>query len=862
MQQVRENEGALSGTDTLQIKVGGMSCSFCAESIRKAIGRDKGVKEVHVSIAHEEALVRYHPDQTSETRIHDTLRGLGYTVRDPRKVQTFDEQEAIMRHERNNLVTAAFFAISLFLMMAGMWLDLWQMQTWHIYAAFMVATYVFFWVGRHILRMAWGAARRGITNQHVLLTAGAIAGYIGGILGAPVPFTDWNGFYGFPSVDFFGVVVFLTAYHLLSGFVSLKVRTRASQTVRKLLDMQPPTARVVRDGREEEIGIDGVEVGDLVRIRPGEKVPVDGQVVEGRSAVDQALVTGEPIPEEKEAGDEVIGGSVNQTGTLLVRVTRVGEESFLRQVARHVEEAKALKPGIIVLVDRVLKYYVPVVLTLSLGAYLFWVGIPLLLGAGPLYSRAIYAAVTVLVMGYPCALGMATPLALIRGGGMAAERGILMRSGEAFQILKDIKVMVLDKTGTITKGEPRVMEVLPLGDFSREEVFHYAASAEGPSEHPLARAIVECAEDEEIAVSPAENFNAITGGGVEARVDRRAVLIGAPRLLLERGVYTAQAEAVLAREEAQGRTAVLLAVDGEAAGVIAIADAIKPDAREAIAQLKALGIRPVMLTGDAERTARAVAADVGIEEVSARVLPHEKAERVRELQRTGMRVGFVGDGINDAPALMQADVGIAIGAGTDIAIESSDVILIGERLSAVVDAYHIGRKSYAKTVQNLVFAFSFNAVGVPLATTGLVHPVWAMIAMAASVTAVLLNSFGGRLLPARTKPKRVADTGAQRKDVSLSEAKTDVEAMEHAPPGGSAQLVLDVPDIHCAGCEQNIEMLLRGRDGVVVVKADAQMRRVRVTYQPDRIGLHQIEEAITSLGFRVHQAHVPGEEQG
>jgi Cu+-exporting ATPase len=843
---------------TLQIKVGGMSCSFCAESIRKAISRDEGVEEVHVSIAHEEALVRYDPERIDETKIHDTLRGLGYTVRDPRKVQSFEEQEAIMRHERNNLLVAGFFAASLFGMMSGMWLDLWEMELWHIYTAFVVSTYVFFWTGRHILKMAWGAARRGITNQHVLLTAGAIGGYIGGILGSPIPFTDWNGFYGFPPVDFYGVVVFLTAYHLLSGYVSLKVRTRASQSVRKLLDMQPPTARVVREGKEEEVAIEVVRIGDLVRIRPGEKVPVDGEVAEGRSAVDAALVTGEPIPEEKEPGDEVIGGSVNQTGTLLVRVTRVGEESFLRQVARHVEEAKALKPGIIELVDRVLKYYVPVVLTLSLGAYLFWVGVPLLLGAGPLYSRAIYAAVTVLVMGYPCALGMATPLALIRGGGMAAERGILMRSGEAFQVLKDIRVLVLDKTGTITQGEPRVMQVIPLGDYAREEVYHYAASAEGPSEHPLARAIVECAEEEEIALSAAEDFDAITGGGVQARVDDRPVLIGAPRLLTERGVAIAEAEEILPREEAKGRTAVLVAVAGELAGVISIADALKPDARNAIAAVKALGIRPVMLTGDAERTARAVAAEVGIEEVRARVLPQEKAERVRELQGGGTRVAFVGDGINDAPALMQADVGIAIGAGTDIAIESSDVILIGERLSAVVDAYHIGKKSYSKTVQNLVFAFTFNAVGVPLATTGLVHPVWAMIAMAASVTAVLLNSFGGRLLPQRTAPQEVADRASRRNEVSPAEAETEVEAMEHAPPQAPAQVVLEVPDIHCAGCEQNIETLLGGREGIDAVDADARTHRVRVAYRPERVGLHEIEEAVTSLGFRIQRAHAVG----
>jgi heavy metal translocating P-type ATPase len=736
-----------------------MSCSFCANSIRKAIGRQEGVDEVHVSLAHEEALVRYHADQVTEIQIKDTLRGLGYTVRDPRKVQSFEEQEAMMRRERNNLLVAACFAIGMVSAMAAMWLDLLVIENWQIWIAWAAATFVFFWTGRHIIRMSWGAARRGITNQHVLLTAGALAGYAGGLLGSPIPFTNWNGAYGFPAADFYGVVVFLTTYHLLSGFVSLKVRTRASQSVRRLLEMQPPMARVVREGREEEIPIDDVRIGDHVRIRPGEKIPVDGQIVDGRSAVDQALVTGEPIPAEKQVGDEVIGGSVNQTGTLLVRVTRVGEDSFLRQVARHVEEAKALKPGIIVLVDRVLKDYVPIVLTISLGAYLFWVIAPLMFGAGPVYQRAIYAAVTVLVMGYPCALGMATPLALIRGGGKAAERGILMRSGEAFQILKDIKVIVLDKTGTITEGKPRVVDVIPAADYRREDVLRYAASAEAASEHPLARAIVMCAKEEEVRLSGAEDFQAIAGGGVKALVNGHRIVIGTPALLADRGIAIGDAERVLAREEAQGRTAVLLAVGGELAGTLSIADTVKPDARQAVAELKALGMQVVMLTGDADQTARAVAADVGIEDVRSRVLPGQKADRVRELQRGDVRVAFVGDGINDAPALMQADVGIAIGAGTDIAIESSDVILIGERLSAVVDAYHIGRKSYAKTVQNLIFAFSFNAVGVPLAATGVVHPVWAMVAMAASVSAVLLDSFGGRLLPGRPSPRQVAALG-------------------------------------------------------------------------------------------------------
>ncbi|HJL45194.1 MAG TPA: heavy metal translocating P-type ATPase, partial [Polyangiaceae bacterium LLY-WYZ-15_(1-7)] len=507
------------GVESLQLKIGGMSCSFCTNAIERGLGREKGIEEVHVSLAHEEALVRFRSDETDETRIKDTLRALGFIVRDPRKVGAFDEQLDLRRRERNDLISAASLALVLFGAMVAMWLDLWRMQDWHAWTAWAFATYVFAWNGRRIVRMAWGAAWRGITNQHVLLSVGAIGAYIGGLLGAPLPFLGWYGFVGFPPVDFFGVVVFLTTYHLLSGYVSLVVRTKASESVRRLLEMQPPTARVVRDGREEDVAIDEIVVDDLVRVRPGDRIPVDGTVEDGTSAVDQSIVTGEPIPEEKKQGDEVIGGSVNQTGTLLVRVTRTGDDSFLRQIARHVEEAKAMKPGIIVLVDRVLLFYVPAVLGISAAALLFWGFAPLAWGNAMQWVTAIYAAVTVLVMGYPCALGMATPLALIRGGGMAAERGILMRSGEAFQILKDITHVVLDKTGTITEGKPRLVAVEAVGELGRDEVLRLAAATEAVSEHPLARAIVDAADELGLDLPDAHDFQATAGQGVEATVE-------------------------------------------------------------------------------------------------------------------------------------------------------------------------------------------------------------------------------------------------------------------------------------------------------------------------------------------------------
>ncbi|MGE0333875.1 MAG: heavy metal translocating P-type ATPase [Gammaproteobacteria bacterium] len=831
------------GIESLQLKIGGMSCSFCTNAIERGLGREKGIEEVHVSLAHEETLVRFWSDETDETRIKDTLRALGFIVRDPRKVGAFDEQLDLKRKERNDLISAASLALVMFGAMVAMWLDLWQMQDWHAWTAWAFATYAFAWNGRRVIRMAWGAAWRGITNQHVLLSVGAIGAYIGGLLGAPLPFLGWYGFVGFPPVDFFGVVVFLTTYHLLSGYVSLVVRTKASESVRRLLEMQPPTARVVRDGREEDIAIDEVAVDDLVRVRPGDRIPVDGTVEDGSSAVDQSIVTGEPIPEEKKRGDEVIGGSVNQTGTLLVRVTRTGEDSFLRQVARHVEEAKAMKPGIIVLVDRVLLYYVPAVLGISAAALLFWGFAPLAWAGTMQWVTAIYAAVTVLVMGYPCALGMATPLALIRGGGMAAERGILMRSGEAFQILKDITHVVLDKTGTITEGKPRLVAAEAVGSLGHGDVLRLAAAAEAASEHPLARAIVDAADARGLDLPDAHDFQAMAGQGVEATVEGRTILVGTPRFLRARDIDVAPAEQTLDRHEAQAHTAVLVGIDGAVAGVLAIADAVKPDAGDAIAELKGRGITPVMLTGDNERTARAVASQVGIDEVHAQIVPQDKAARVRTLQEQGAQVAMVGDGINDAPALMQAHVGIAIGAGTDIAIESSDVVLIGERLGAVPEAITIGGMSYRKTVQNLWLAFLFNGVGVPLAAAGVVHPSWAMAAMAASVTLVLANSFGGRVF---RKSKAQTDHVPERPRRSPEESR-------NSPGTDDSELRLSVPSIHCQGCVETIEANLRLEPGIGRIQGDVKTKTLRVTYDDSDISPDMIETAVTRLGHRVEK---------
>jgi Cu+-exporting ATPase len=730
------------GTTQEQFNVGGMSCSFCAESIEKAYRRTEGVEDVDVSLAHEEVLVQYDDDHLSDVEVKDTLRDLGYTIRDPDKAKRYEQQQAELADGKRRLLLAGGASIVVAALMGWMILVMGRFESASLAMDLVtlgLALGTMFGPGRYIKEKAFQSLRRGIYNQHVLLEAGAFGGLLGGSLGLFV-------FPSFPTVHFFAVAVFITTYHILSEYTSLVVRTRASQAVQGLLDLQPDVARRVSDdGDIEEVPVDDLDVGDRVRVKPGENIPVDGTVIEGTSTVDESVATGESIPEEKTDGDEVIGGSVNETGTLLVEVTATGEDAFLNQVAREIEEARAMKPGIIQLADRVLKYFVPGVLTIAGLSFLFWVVAPIAWEAAPSVQRGVFAALAVLVLGYPCALGMATPLALIRGGGKAADRGILMRSGDAFQIFPDVDHIVLDKTGTITVGEPAVSEVVGFGT-DEADVLATAVSAEAFSEHPLADAVLEAADERGVEYGDPDAFDSVTGKGVRATVDGDAVLAGKPGWLSDERIDLSNGRDDIERLQRRGLTVVGVVRDGDLLGLVGIGDEVKRDAAGTVQRMRDAGITPVMITGDNERTANAVAEDVGIDRVMADVLPDEKREEIGRLQAAGHRVAMVGDGINDAPALTQADVGIAIGAGTDIAIESADIVLMGDRLGGVMDAYEIGMESYRKTRQNLVTAFAFNGVGVATATTGLVHPVFAMLAMVLSVSAVLANSFAGQLL--------------------------------------------------------------------------------------------------------------------
>ena len=778
-----EEPSSLEGRARIRARISGLHCSLCTGTIEKALGRMDGVDRVAVSLTHEQALVDYDPAQVRPDALLGTLRDIGYDVYDPRKVRPFEEEEAALVREGRRLLVAtglSLVAIALIVVVESLWSVLvpatvvvslvpvafailrpfgtrtavggtlalvgpplavlvarangvgTSLIPWVVGA---LALTVVFGVAGHILRMAWQSARRGILNQHVLLETGAFAGIAGGLYGLTLGGDD------FPTAPFFAVTVLVANYHIFSEWLSLLVKTRSSQAVRRLLDLQPDTARVERDGHEMEVPIAEVVPGDLVRVRPGERVPVDGHVMSGHSAVDQSLVTGEPVPVERAQGDPVIGGSINTSGTLLVRVDAVGDESFLAQVVRHVEDARALKPGILHLVDRVLRFYTPTVLVIAALAALGWIVATSLLGAEADVERAVFAGLGVLVMGYPCAVGIAAPLAVVRGAGEAADQGIIMRTGEAFQAFRSVTTVVLDKTGTLTEGRPAVREVEALDN--AEELLRVAAAAEMASEHPLGQAVVTSAFERELDLPPVDDFESVTGQGVSAVVEGRRVLVGRPRFLEDHGVDLGPLSGRIAELEAAGRTVVAVGRDDRPLGILALGDELRADAVSAVAAMRRAGLMPVLVTGDNERAARRVADEVGISQVHAGVLPEQKAELVRRLQQDG-RVAMVGDGINDAPALMQADVGVAMGGGTDIAMESADVIIVGNEVTAVLTARDISRRSYRTTRQNLALAFLFNGIGIPAATTGLVYPVWAMVAMALSVTTIFANSIGGR----------------------------------------------------------------------------------------------------------------------
>jgi len=740
------------GPQRIILRIGGMTCASCAQTIENALRKGEGVLEANVNLATEKATVVYDPAKIGYEEIKKIIEDTGYQVlgREDKR-STFEEEEArelqeFSKARRRALVSWALTIPIILWMIPEMIFGIsWPNPTVFNLGLIALAAPVLFYPGWTTYKSAAKAITHGTANMDVLIMLGTLTSFM---TGPPSLFAQ--------LANYSGVGAMIMSFHLTGRYVEAKAKGRASRAIRRLLELGAKTARIIRDGKEVEIPIDEVQVGDLMIVRPGEKIPTDGVVVEGESGVDESMATGESMPVQKKADDEVIGATVNQRGLLKVEATKIGKDTFLSQVIKLVEEAQGSKVPIQEFADRVTSYFVPTVLALASLTLVLWLAFPGIMGGATVWasqflpwinpslsviSLAVFATVATLVIACPCALGLATPTVLMVGSGMGAENGVLIRRGEAIQTLKDVRVIVFDKTGTITKGRPEVTDIVVAPSFQEKDVLRWAASVEKGSEHPLAEAIIRKAEDEGLELMKLEKFEAITGRGIKGEIEGQStVLVGNRKLFDEEAIDYSSLEVGLRNLESEAKTAMLIAKDKMCVGVVAEADTLKEDSVEAIAELERLGLETVMLTGDNRRTGEAIASRVGISKVLAEVLPDQKVKEIRRLQEEVGLVAMVGDGINDAPALTQANVGIAIGTGTDIAIEAGDVVLVRGDLSDVVKAIKLSRATFHKIKQNLFWAFFYNLIMIPFAMLGLAHPVIAEIAMATSSVTVVTNA--------------------------------------------------------------------------------------------------------------------------
>ena len=753
LRQAIERAGYEAGSVTTEgetlfwLTVPGMGSDHCAGIVRDSLQRHDSVVDVQIRLARHRAGVRVAGDALTAGDLRKIVEKAGYEVSDViEEGEESDEdasEEAYLSKAWKNLWLAMIPTIVIMaLMMPHMF---WTPIPGYLYFIALLAIPVVFVAGRETHVSAWRSLTNRTANMDVLISMGSLPPYFIGLAGFFTPMTS-----------FIEMAATIMAFHLLGRYLETRAKGRASQAIQKLLHLGAKTARVERDGEETEVSVKELHPGDVMIIRPGEKIPTDGEVVEGTSHVDESIATGESIPIEKQSGDTVMGATMNKEGRLKVKATKVGKDTFLSQVVKLVEEAQGSKVPVQELADKITGYFVPVVLVIALASFLaWWIApgpfIPILeWGSGFLpwvnpelapFLLAILAAIAVLVISCPCALGLATPTALMVGSGMGAERGVLIRSGEAIQTFKNVRRIVLDKTGTITTGEPALTDVVAAEGFSDDEVLRAAAAVEDASEHPLAQAIVRGAKDKGVGIESVDDFKALTACGVEGTVGDARVRVGTRKLLEENGLDPSVLEEAMARFENQGKTAMLVAIGDRPAGIVAVADTLKETSKAAIAALRKMGIVSIMVTGDNERTARHVAEQVGIDEVRAGVMPEGKVGVIKELQAEHPgQVAMVGDGINDAAALKQADVGIAIGAGADVTIESADVTLVTGDLTKVVEAVKLSRATFRKILQNLFWAWIYNVVAIPIAALGLLHPMIGVIAMTASSLSVVGNS--------------------------------------------------------------------------------------------------------------------------
>ena len=724
--------------DKQTFDISGMTCAACATKIEKRLSKMDGVSNATVNFALENVMVDYDEGQVTIGDMIEAVKKLGYTLKTQKsKEETANSKEEEVRHQTGKFIFSAILTFPL----------LWTMVTHFEFTSFIyspdmlmnpwvqlaLATPVQFIVGAQFYRGAYKALRNKSANMDVLIALGTSAAFFYSIfLGI-----EWQttGQIGMPELYFEAAAVIITLV-ILGKLFEVRAKGRTGQAIQKLLGMQAKTARVLRDGNEQEIAIEEVIVGDTIMVRPGEKIPVDGQIIKGESAVDESMITGESIPVDKKIGDVAIGSTINKNGLLTIEATKVGKDTALSQIVKVVEEAQGSKADIQRVADRVSGIFVPIVVGIAIVTFLVWYFI---VDPGELRS-ALVPLITILVIACPCALGLATPTSIMAGSGRSAELGVLFKGGEHLENTRSITTIVLDKTGTVTKGEPELTDVLTEQGFLEEEVLALVASAENSSEHPLAEAIVKGAKAMGVQIKEADSFEAIPGFGIRASIEGKTIFVGTRKLMQQQNIDVSSVENNMAKLESEGKTSMLIGVDKQLAGVIAVADTVKETSKAAIHRMHKLGLEVIMLTGDNQRTAEAIGKQVGIDHVIAEVVPEQKADQIKLLQQMDKNVAMVGDGVNDAPALAVADIGMAIGTGTDVAIEAADITLMRGDLHSVADSVQLSAKTMRNIKQNLFFAFVYNTASIPIAAVGLLAPWVAGAAMAFSSVSVVSNA--------------------------------------------------------------------------------------------------------------------------
>ena len=792
-------------TETVQMKVSGLMCSFCTMSLETAVKRNPGVKSVMVNLVHGIVLVEADTAQTSREQLADTIEKMGYSV-SATEVQQYAADEALFGLiKKRSAIGMTLAIIDVFVDPLNAFGLPPHIRAWFSFA---VAAFILLWVGFPILRKTILALRGRVINANVLLSAAAWGSFIVGTLALFDP--RWP--------NFLPVAGWLMALHLFFGYFKLDTRKKASEAVRKLLSLQPARARVLRGDQAIDVATSDVAVGEIVLVRPGERIPLDGQLIDGTASVDESSFTGEALPATRTVGQDVIGGSVNLDGALKVRVSKIGAETFISQIVHLMTQISERKPPIELLADKLMNYYGPVVFIVAALAFTGW-----LLVTGNIVA-SVLALVTTIIMGYPCALGITTPMLAAIAGGRGIAIGLLVKASEVFHGLSEVNTVVLDKTGTLTYGKPTVTDAVPFG-IGRDELLALAGSLEAESEHPVGQSIMRFAEREKASRVSVVEFRAIPGRGIEGRIDDSKVVAGKPSFVKGLEVeFSDEVDRTLADLSSQAKTVVVVAREGDVIGVIALQDTPRKGARELIDTLTRRGIKTVMLTGDARPVGEAIARQLGIGEVRAELLPADKVSVIQELQARGAKVAMVGDGINDAPALAQADVGIAIGAGTDVAIESAGVILVGDRLQDVANALDLGRASYRTLTGNVIVAVIFNILGMTLAALGLVTPLLAITFMIVSIFAILLNTLRIRWMKLES-----AATSIERGDVAHAEFR--------------------VPEMVCEACAGKITDLFKPMPGVRSVKPHVAQKKVAISYDPATLSSEQLKAAFGQLGY-------------